>query len=80
MTPFCNAVFYPDLRISDFFYLPGFLKNAEDFESFLSQSKPGTLWGVELQRKGAPKGWNDVGGLNEVRRSLLETLHWPAKV
>ena len=51
-----------------------------DFESLLSQCRPSTLWGIELQRKGVPKGWNDVGGLNEVRRSLLQTLQWPAKV
>lgn len=53
----------------------------EEFETFLSQSKPSTLWGVELQQKGCgPKGWNDVGGLHEVRRSLSETLQWPSKV
>ena len=51
-----------------------------DFEGLLSQCRPSTLWGIELQRKGVPKGWNDVGGLNEVRRSLLQTLQWPAKV
>ena len=49
-------------------------------EDLLSQCRPSTLWGIELQRKGVPKGWNDVGGLNEVRRSLLQTLQWPAKV
>ena len=49
-------------------------------EDLLSQCRPSTLWGIELQRKGVPKGWNDVGGLNEVRRSLLQTLQWPSKV
>ena len=50
-------------------------------ESFLTQSKPSTLWGVQLhQHKGVPKGWQDVGGLNQVRKAILETLQYPAKV
>ena len=52
---------------------------SDDIEQFLSQSKPGSLWGIELQQKGAQKSFNDVGGLHEVRKSLLETLQWPSK-
>ena len=52
---------------------------SDDIEQFLSQSKPGSLWGIELQQKGAQKCFNDVGGLHEVRKSLLETLQWPSK-
>ena len=52
---------------------------SDDIEQFLSQSKPGSLWGVELQQKGAQKCFSDVGGLHDVRKSLLETLQWPSK-
>jgi hypothetical protein len=63
------------------FLILGSLKSdACHLERFLSQWRPASLWGVELQQKGLSKGWDDVGGLNELRRSLLETLQWPSKV
>lgn len=78
----CSSHFPLCKRRSLIFYYSVLLAaGKEEFETFLSQSKPSTLWGVELQQKGCgPKGWNDVGGLHEVRRSLLETLQWPSKV
>ncbi|KAI9322670.1 P-loop containing nucleoside triphosphate hydrolase protein, partial [Dichotomocladium elegans] len=47
-----------------------FTKAREDFV-------PSSLRGVKLQSSGVM--WSDIGGLNETRRALLETLEWPTK-
>ncbi|KAI8373910.1 P-loop containing nucleoside triphosphate hydrolase protein [Blakeslea trispora] len=38
---------------------------------------PSSLRGVKLQSSGVH--WSDIGGLNETRKTLLETLEWPTK-
>ena len=51
--------------------------------STLAQFRPSTNWALEMQQPKQEKtsgGWKDVGGLKQVRRSMLETLQWPAKV
>ena len=52
----------------------------QDFERLLEEYQPTSLWGIDLKQRGIPKGWNEVGGLVHVRKSLLQTLQWPAKV
>ncbi|CAO3566368.1 unnamed protein product [Mortierella alpina] len=47
-----------------------FLKAQEGFV-------PSSLRGVKLQS--STTSWLDIGGLNETRRMLLETLEWPTK-
>ncbi|KAI8997534.1 P-loop containing nucleoside triphosphate hydrolase protein [Pilobolus umbonatus] len=47
-----------------------FLKAREGFV-------PSSLRGVKLQSSGV--NWTDIGGLNETRKALLETLEWPTK-
>ena len=51
----------------------------EDFEMALCDFKPVSIRNVELHKPG-DQGWSDVGGLDEVKRALVETLHWPVKV
>ncbi|KAI9267401.1 P-loop containing nucleoside triphosphate hydrolase protein [Sporodiniella umbellata] len=38
---------------------------------------PSSLRGIKLQSSGV--NWSDIGGLNETRKALLETLEWPTK-
>ena len=60
----------------------------EWLEACLAQSRQRSCanWALEMQQPnqdGLGKtslGWKDVGGLAQVRRSILETLQWPAKV
>ncbi|KAF9415649.1 Peroxisome biosynthesis protein pex1 [Podila epigama] len=47
-----------------------FLKAQEGFV-------PSSLRGVKLQSSAT--SWSDIGGLNETRKILLETLEWPTK-
>ena len=51
----------------------------EDFEVALDQYTPTSLRDVPLHSAGV-LGWEDVGGLREVKQSLIETLQLPAKV
>ncbi|XP_033637496.1 peroxisome biogenesis factor 1-like isoform X2 [Asterias rubens] len=50
----------------------------EDFEVALLDYTPATLRDVPLHSAGE-LGWDDVGGLRDVKESLLETLQLPAK-
>ncbi|XP_022107036.1 peroxisome biogenesis factor 1-like isoform X2 [Acanthaster planci] len=50
----------------------------EDFEAALHDYTPATLRDVPLHSAGE-LGWQDVGGLRDVKESLLETLQLPAK-
>ncbi|RKP14091.1 P-loop containing nucleoside triphosphate hydrolase protein, partial [Piptocephalis cylindrospora] len=48
-----------------------------DLESALKGYIPVSLKGIPLQ--GSTVKWTDIGGLEEVKRILLETLEWPTK-
>ncbi|XP_071949385.1 peroxisomal ATPase PEX1-like [Antedon mediterranea] len=50
----------------------------EDFECALQNYTPATLRDVPLHNSG-DLSWKNVGGLEEVKKVLLETLLWPAK-
>ncbi|KAI7899828.1 P-loop containing nucleoside triphosphate hydrolase protein [Cokeromyces recurvatus] len=49
----------------------------EDFTKAREGFVPSSLRGVKLQSSGV--NWSDIGGLNETRKALLETLEWPTK-
>ncbi|KAI9481479.1 MAG: P-loop containing nucleoside triphosphate hydrolase protein [Benjaminiella poitrasii] len=49
----------------------------EDFTKAREGFVPTSLRGVKLQSSGV--NWSDIGGLNETRKALLETLEWPTK-
>ncbi|KAI8639618.1 P-loop containing nucleoside triphosphate hydrolase protein [Parasitella parasitica] len=48
-----------------------------DFTKAREGFVPASLRGVKLQSSGV--NWSDIGGLNETRKALLETLEWPTK-
>ncbi|CEP16460.1 hypothetical protein [Parasitella parasitica] len=48
-----------------------------DFSKAREGFVPASLRGVKLQSSGV--NWSDIGGLNETRKALLETLEWPTK-
>ena len=48
-----------------------------DFEDALKGFTPSSLKGIKLQSSAT--SWTDIGGLEETRRMLLETLEWPTK-
>ncbi|KAI8084697.1 P-loop containing nucleoside triphosphate hydrolase protein [Halteromyces radiatus] len=49
----------------------------QDFTQAREGFVPSSLRGVKLQSSGV--NWSDIGGLNETRHALLETLEWPTK-
>ena len=51
----------------------------DDFEAALQDFAPSALASVSLHRA-SELGWEDVGGLSDVRNTLVETLMWPTKV
>ncbi|XP_029035401.2 peroxisome biogenesis factor 1 [Osmia bicornis bicornis] len=50
----------------------------EDMSNALKNSTPMSLRGIQLY-KGAGHLWSDIGGLAEVKKSLVEILQWPLK-
>ena len=59
----------------------------EWLEACLAQSRQRSCanWALEMQQPNQEDGktslgWQDVGGLTQVRRSIQETLQWPSKV
>lgn len=54
-----------------------FTLTQEDFQKAQEGFVPSSLRGVKLQSSGV--NWADIGGLNETRKTLLETLEWPTK-
>ncbi|KAI9099453.1 P-loop containing nucleoside triphosphate hydrolase protein [Phlyctochytrium arcticum] len=50
----------------------------DDFERARDGYMPAALRGVKLE-KNSDVSWNDIGGLEYVKRTLLETLEWPTK-
>ncbi|OBZ91846.1 Peroxisome biosynthesis protein PAS1 [Choanephora cucurbitarum] len=53
------------------------LLTQSDFTRAREGFVPSSLRGVKLQSSGVH--WSDIGGLNETRKALLETLEWPTK-
>ncbi|GFO42230.1 peroxisome biogenesis factor 1 [Plakobranchus ocellatus] len=49
-----------------------------DLETALCDFKPVSIRNVALHKAG-DLSWYDVGGLEQVKRALIETLHWPTK-
>ncbi|KAG0174872.1 Peroxisome biosynthesis protein pex1 [Apophysomyces sp. BC1034] len=49
----------------------------QDFTNAREGFVPSSLRGIKLQSSGV--NWSDIGGLNETRKALLETLEWPTK-
>lgn len=54
---------------------PSLLK--EDFDTAKADFIPVSLKGIQLHKSEVK--WNDIGGLEEVRQTLKETLEWPSK-
>jgi peroxin-1 len=50
-----------------------------DFEEALNNSVPLLQRGVELYH-GSTHSWDDIGGLSEVKKILIEVLQWPSQV
>lgn len=50
----------------------------DDLSSTLDRCKPISMQGIQLY-KGPGYSWSDIGGLANVKRSLIEVLHWPLK-
>lgn len=53
------------------------LLTSDDFTKAFEGFTPISLKGVKLQKSDVR--WADIGGLNETRKILLETLEWPTK-
>ena len=50
-----------------------------DYDAALDGFTPAALQNVNLHQAG-DQGWEAVGGLKQVRDTLLQTLMWPSKV
>ncbi|OWB72165.1 hypothetical protein B5S31_g1871 [[Candida] boidinii] len=70
-----------DNEENDFFETPHISINEEikweNFENALNGFVPSSLRGVKLQK--SKVSWNDIGGLRDAKKILLETLEWPTK-
>ena len=51
----------------------------DNFETALCGFTPASIRNVPLHQAGE-LGWNDIGGLTDVKNTLIETLQWPTKV
>ncbi|OBA21188.1 AAA-domain-containing protein [Metschnikowia bicuspidata var. bicuspidata NRRL YB-4993] len=51
--------------------------HSRDLEASLCGFQPSSLRGVKLEKSGTQ--WKDIGGMEEAKRVLLETLEWPTK-
>nr|XP_003707760.1 PREDICTED: peroxisome biogenesis factor 1 [Megachile rotundata]XP_012151141.1 PREDICTED: peroxisome biogenesis factor 1 [Megachile rotundata]XP_012151142.1 PREDICTED: peroxisome biogenesis factor 1 [Megachile rotundata] len=57
---------------------PPVIITEEDMSNALQNYTPISLQGIQLY-KGTGHMWSDIGGLAEVKRSLVEILQWPLK-
>lgn len=48
-----------------------------DYTNAIKNFTPASLRGIKLQKSTVE--WKDIGGLNETRQTLLETLEWPTR-
>lgn len=51
----------------------------EEFKAAIEGFTPASIRNVSLHTAGE-LGWDDVGGLEDIRSILVETLQWPSKV
>ena len=54
----------------------------DDLEGANKGCEPASCWGVGRVQSGegpGPRGWQDVGGLGEVREALQEAMELPTK-
>ncbi|PRT53993.1 Peroxisome biosynthesis protein PAS1 [Wickerhamiella sorbophila] len=51
--------------------------STDNFKAAASDYTPASLRGVKLEKGNAT--WSEIGGLEEVKRVILETLEWPTK-
>ena len=51
----------------------------DNFETALYGFTPASIRNVPLHQAGE-LGWDDIGGLTDVKNTLIETLQWPTKV
>lgn len=51
--------------------------SSENFKAAAADYTPASLRGVKLEKGNAT--WTEIGGLEEVKRVILETLEWPTK-
>jgi peroxin-1 len=57
----------------------GIVLYTEVFKDAIEGFTPASIRSVKLHTAGE-LGWEDVGGLNNVKNVLMETLQWPSKV
>ncbi|XP_078596672.1 peroxisomal ATPase PEX1-like isoform X2 [Branchiostoma floridae x Branchiostoma japonicum] len=55
-----------------------FILTTQDFKAALEGFVPSSLHGVSLH-KAEDLSWSDVGGLDDIKHTLMETLQWPTK-
>lgn len=51
----------------------------QDFHIALEGFTPASIRNVPLHEAGEI-GWDDIGGLTDIKATLIETLQWPTKV
>lgn len=52
---------------------------AADWQAAREGFVPSAYWGVKAAGQGGPTGWQDVGGLAQVRQALMESLEIPTR-
>lgn len=74
----CDRIYHEALFSSDNDPEKGSLSlNKENLEKGIKGFVPSNIRGVLLQK--SVTNWSDIGGLQEAKRILLETLEWPTK-
>lgn len=56
----------------------GIVLGTEEFKDAIEGFTPASIRNVPLHTAGE-LGWEDVGGLNDIKKVLIETLQWPSK-
>ena len=57
----------------------GIVLTTDQFKDAVDGFTPASIRNVPLHTAGE-LGWDDVGGLTDVKSVLIETLQWPSKV
>lgn len=58
---------------------PEMILTQADFDEAMNGFTPASIRNVPLHQAG-DLGWDDVGGLTDIKNTLKETLMWPSKV